>query len=1352
VLYPDYYIKLLSIVILSSGECWCERGQGKKKREMSGLVSRWTNMSAAPSGPTTGYNTNYVPLASAQRNTIVGVESAGPGQSAPIHPLAYFFGPDNSGRWPRELDQHREHFSFPEAYKGDNIYLSGVLLNQITSSSAWWITEALPWTYNTKGLTIAWDYWIFDDHMLGRLPEETVPRLLTTKFAEGRTHMIRWGIGLQFEYGFWKTERGQMQFRYSMIQIANATIETLSQGAAIALLSNDVTKSVYSPAITSLNSRADLDAVVMDMCDSWAIVQKSEDGLRSAFGKLERRFVENNRRSGDYIVIPQGTGMYMSRTPIKNYYFLSGKQRGQDEKAALTGHVVRESRPFEMGVGREPFDPFFRQSTIGEYFRMGDDAIRNMPMEFFKTHMMDIRIHSEETDDWVTLSYADYVFHWCGLFQNTRDRNTKGYCGGGGTVDGDDDSGDSGERKRTIGSGDGDGGPKKKGPPNKYPLSEIGDRFFRRYRYWGEYLEAQGNLNKVATAIYTLGTSNAPAFKEYIDIFLPGITEKKSREPVTRRSDRRETGDGERERQERQRRREEEEDEATRERMATEQNRLLEAQRRDLAERRRQDEADGKARADEEVRRARQRERERERDEEDRRARDAATGERERESKEGSGGTSVSTGSGAPVDFTKDELKRAISAWKESAWDDSRMLLLNYLDIRKKDAGSAQLTNYEGALAFMFHGDNRFPMVEAEDTVADTVNTLVNRYLKVMGQLYPSGKSIPFTQVSMLLDQATSIQVTDTEAIKGIAYLREAGDRVLPILSLTTSTTTLVCNEEEKKLVEFMSGSSDTMKKIPANADWLAHILYYGRGKQNTIRGAIDGMRSASRMMSAIWDNIPDRIQVRSYLAVLLSNFTPQARATGKMTGDEAKARRIAEESESRDGDLGRKRVEAFDRVESSVSEFDQATYLANILRVLQPEMMRGLVRKYWSNPESKWSKEAFIYNVYLMELAVLEWSKDAKGGPLAISRMAHDVIEWVYQTGDKPSSGTYLGVPCAGDLSAIDRRSVRGFEEFEVKVKAKDIWSDESKTTMVIKNAEAYAEKFRDDRETRSSPKDNVYDIKNWSVENIRRTLGLIPISGDFMRWALDNNIPPLVGVVILRPHMTYRMGTMVYFSAYGQAGYTFYGHANMQLSDETKRKMIFGHWTLYAKSVILQHHLVHHLANAVCDRYEGGGGHLPWDPLDKNDVNDYRKGVYGTKALFACAVNLCSPTPHKFFDITGQHNPDVLANDSPGPHYDSANIYRMWWGWEHGPNPFTRPLAESDPLTPRYNTLVFEGHQWKWKHRGRGEGDMSTIVLCKSPWGPRVYPGCGAARTGRDPYLQPVKYADTATVAIIV
>jgi len=79
---------------------------------------------------------------------------------------------------------------------------------------------------------------------------------------------------------------------------------------------------------------------------------------------------------------------------------------------------------------------------------------------------------------------------------------------------------------------------------------------------------------------------------------------------------------------------------------------------------------------------------------------------------------------------------------------------------------------------------------------------------------------------------------------------------------------------------------------------------------------------------------------------------------------------------------------------------------------------------------------------------------------------------------------------------------------------------------------------------------------------------------------------------IVIFRPNVTFRMGAVVAGRGGEETGFTAFGNANFELSDEATTKTALGHYTCYFKPIVHTPKNLMVSPDAVFQGYIGGGG----------------------------------------------------------------------------------------------------------------------------------------------------------------
>lgn len=417
-----------------------------------------------------------------------------------------FFG-ENPGYVPRQNaheSYRQEYMNLPQAYHGPNHFLSSVIVNTVSLEDQWPIREALPWRKNDTALTITWDKWIFDNHLLNRNPEQSVPRLLTSRRESKSASIIRMGIAFMLEFGFMQTPMGRIAYKSNLRQMANSVIETLNLAVVNAILTCDFKRSP-SQTPPRLNNIDVYRNILGQQKMQFGIIQKSEHGLALLFTRIRQNFQAKAQRPFNYVILPRGTETHINASLKGNgVYFMredmsskqSIKQRSQ------SGVTVREWPHHNIGYenANENTNPSASSRIIAGHFVHDTEYLNNVEPEHFKTAMMDVVVYSEDSNKQVVMSYADAVASNIMFEQRP-------------LVDGEH-ADDENLSESMVAGGVGTGvrvqyarKPGARGPLNT--LSAVGERALGPYGSWYEFLKEHRVLGKWKRSLLRKGKNKA---------------------------------------------------------------------------------------------------------------------------------------------------------------------------------------------------------------------------------------------------------------------------------------------------------------------------------------------------------------------------------------------------------------------------------------------------------------------------------------------------------------------------------------------------------------------------------------------------------------------------------------------------------------------------------------------------------------------------------------------------------------------------------------------------------------------------------------------------------------------------
>lgn len=257
----------------------------------------------------------------------------------------------------------------------------------------------------------------------------------------------------------------------------------------------------------------------------------------------------------------------------------------------------------------------------------------------------------------------------------------------------------------------------------------------------------------------------------------------------------------------------------------------------------------------------------------------------------------------------------------------------------------------------------------------------------------------------------------------------------------------------------------------------------------------------------------------------------------------------------------------------------------------------------------------------------------------------------------------------------------------------------------------------------------------------------------GKFVKFCLEYDIPSPIGVLLLRPHMTYRMGTGVLLVPNGGTGNTFLGHLDFELADDATRKMHFGHFTMYAKSLVLENRALTWARNMYAGGYLGGAGTTFWvyddEPNNLRSRSAYLNATLNA-SLIACPLPIHFKPQNWHMDITGRYNPALYASRTAREplHWPGADIFASYWQWRNNASlAFTQHSPMQNASTPpTANTVCFQGFQMVVDKSSR---ELTRPIVNRGHWGPNVCVGAAAVRRGAGAVLPTPSYLGQMPVA---
>jgi hypothetical protein len=219
-------------------------------------------------------------------------------------------------------------------------------------------------------------------------------------------------------------------------------------------------------------------------------------------------------------------------------------------------------------------------------------------------------------------------------------------------------------------------------------------------------------------------------------------------------------------------------------------------------------------------------------------------------------------------------------------------------------------------------------------------------------------------------------------------------------------------------------------------------------------------------------------------------------------------------------------------------------------------------------------------------------------------------------------------------------------------------------------------------------------------------------------------------IGLLHMRSHCTYQTRYGIKVAAGGEAGYTFFGHSDMQIEHEAARKVGMMHYTAYLSAVVLYPKNVYVVEDLFCEKYLGGMGVEFWSAAKYKNASDRR----------ARSI-ICAPLPpnHKKLeqkiDIRGRWYTEqtmglVTKERFDAPLYPGAGRIAQLFGLAD----VNRKSKQSASMCTKANFVCWQGVEY---YRNQLTGQFDDYTPESGNMGNQVGPGCGLVRNGALKFL---------------
>jgi len=1284
--------------------------------------------------------------------------------------LAPFLGFPSKADIPDPYDSYDiENYQLPDGFKGSRPYMKYIILKQVSTADEYPFREMAPFVRNDSSQEITWDVWIFNNHMLGRTPEESVSRLLTMQETQSRESMVRFGIALMLEHGFYKTPKGRENYRRNMDQISTAVSTTLAQGAMFACYNSHYTDPNDKYRSQASRGLADMAKLFHEEKDNWACVQRKENGWINIYGKCKNKLKNRVGREGNYTVVPSGMSKYIAERPENKYFVYTGIPGGQRQNVMPHTGTLKESVAYPIGEHQPNDDIAIRERTIGGFFRMLFSDIQGLPSDKdYVSSMMDGKIYCEERDDYHIMKYKD-IHKKLGLFEfkNPGKELTKigeqffrsfdstgtwgGYLKSVGLYDrivaqiaalrGDAHSKlldlmDAVETNRILSASSPSSSPSSSssssGLPEavsyeENPLAEFG-RAVRGEANEQEFVDADGNtgfmaklmqcISKKGPGVDKFTESDLRMLKQQLQLLddAQSVNGSNSRDSQTlvqefagyiqtypldsallagsdaldffllhlasslERAD---------------------------ERLAlisisqrypdrrTELEKLL--QSREFAD------AVGNNRIASELRQKA----------------DALSPRWILDPDDSTGTISLRV---VPQDDRSEVvLKNPSLAYTLSAVNMAMFRLSNsqvnlHIDqvknqgrIKINSAMFGQLADTTAVTAAY----KRFSLFQFNATVSALYSVLRQR-------LRDHGSNIDY---KVLVDELNACCPLRHPIKNDADQYRDDLVELFPVDKLEDHPKSLSCQWrfrdaftalKELVLRRVVIGEPLNAGMVKASVNAISNMLHTKRGTTFFAHGAStsgegdQGVSLASDYLAKWYHDkfVPSRIASR----------TPEE------IGVEWSAFRAAA-------------VQQVNAQQQELVSFRNQPAVREAFFTYYPTFVDKYILYAATKPTEAAEKLAWD-----VQGTVLMYAGDEV--PMPANNKKHVTA----------AISVFLGGNATGYDPAIDDHTkfVAWLKNWLATdaVKAEVDRLDDMKTllasyTNIRKTVRAAVRDYYDlattEKNFAASAATGGDGSKNLvlGANLIKQLLDVYVIQdGLFAEYGIEFNLLPFYSVLGFRPFKRYLMGSMIHLMGLGEAAKTFYGFADFQLADNVAQKIHYGHFTMYAKTVVLRHDMIVRADNIVVYGGNGGNSTSIWDPNSEDHVEAFRANELENDVFLAAVAPNWEINKTTFMDITGAFAARLSPNEEAKRATDygpMARILSVIWGWRAVTSPLNKEYVNQ--IAPKFNTLVFQEHQFIYDHATRG---LTREIHGCGHWGDLERPGFAETVRGANMYFE--------------
>lgn len=295
------------------------------------------------------------------------------------NPIFNFLGPLYNQVVPRPFEStNHEIYDVEEAFRGKKVEFSTVITGLITTyNNNFLTTDILPWKWSPKPM-FEWNVFHFNAPLAGRVPNRSIPRLVSCQKSSNGASMLRRGIAFEMENDYLTTEEGIEHLKYNIQSIAQSVQETQNYDVIRALLTCKTYNEMWLDWTGAKSSFSFTELMSYEVAN-FASLCHDEYSFDNLFARVSATMMAKGFKP-DAILVPAGFKQYLSRGDKTSEYIKHSqtgdvglRQHKQGDSAFDTyeGCTVYEVKP-ALGAPdtTEVLQNLHNRYTIGERYMM----------------------------------------------------------------------------------------------------------------------------------------------------------------------------------------------------------------------------------------------------------------------------------------------------------------------------------------------------------------------------------------------------------------------------------------------------------------------------------------------------------------------------------------------------------------------------------------------------------------------------------------------------------------------------------------------------------------------------------------------------------------------------------------------------------------------------------------------------------------------------------------------------------------------------------------------------------------------------------------------------------------------